>query len=275
MPLPLSSPHVHTQFCDGKSAAEDMARAAHALGFVSLGFSSHSSLAFDLVFAMSAEGEQAYIREVTRIRDEYAGRMKVWLGIEADSFSAFDRSAYEYTIGSVHYLACPDGYMLPVDAEAHLLADGIAKYYAGDGVAMAADYFANMGKYVREFRPDIIGHFDLVTKYNGDGSLFDTGDPRYRRAATDALDEAKAGCDLLEVNTGAMARIGSPAPYPEYRLLEYWRSIGGRVILSSDCHSAKDLTAGYELAESLVRRAGFREAWLLGTGEALFEAAAL
>ena len=74
---------------------------------------------------------------------------------------------------------------------------------------------------------------------------------------------------LKVVNTGA------PAPYPEFGLLAYWRALGGRVILSSDCHHAKDLAAGYEVAEALVRKAGFREAWLLGRGWELFEAAPL
>ena len=40
--IPLSSPHVHTPYCDGKSTAAEMAAAALDAGFVSLGFSGHA-----------------------------------------------------------------------------------------------------------------------------------------------------------------------------------------------------------------------------------------
>ena len=43
--IPLSSPHVHSQFCDGRNTAEEMVLAAISRGFVSLGISGH----FDLV----------------------------------------------------------------------------------------------------------------------------------------------------------------------------------------------------------------------------------
>ena len=43
----LSSAHVHTTFCDGKSTAEELAVRACELGFVSLGFTSHAPQTFD------------------------------------------------------------------------------------------------------------------------------------------------------------------------------------------------------------------------------------
>ncbi len=275
MALRLSSPHVHTQFCDGKSTAADMARSAFEKGFVSLGFSSHSHLDFDPKFAMRFTDEPVYIEEITRLAQEYAGRMKIWAGLEADSFSAFDRARFQYVIASMHYLKTPDGYYLPMDADASLLQDGIIKYFGGDGVAMAKSYFAHLGAHIRETKPDIIGHYDLIMKNNRDFSLFDADSPQYRKAATDAMDEAFSGCSLMEVNTGAMARWGHPVPYPEIGLLRYWRAVGGRVILSSDCHNAKDIMAGYDVAEQVIRQAGYREVWLLGTGDEVFEAARL
>ena len=49
MSLTLSSAHVHTTFCDGKTPAPDMARTAYEKGFVSLGFSSHAPQDFPFV----------------------------------------------------------------------------------------------------------------------------------------------------------------------------------------------------------------------------------
>ena len=43
----LSSAHIHTTFCDGKSTAHDMAQMAYKMGFVSLGFTSHAPQMID------------------------------------------------------------------------------------------------------------------------------------------------------------------------------------------------------------------------------------
>ncbi|HPY94211.1 MAG TPA: hypothetical protein PLR12_02185, partial [Clostridia bacterium] len=72
-------------------------------------------------------------------------------------------------------------------------------------------------------------------------------------------------------NTGAIARSGASAPYPGLELLRYWRTIGGQVILSSDCHRASQLNAGYGQGEKLIRAAGYKKAAFLGRHEDLFE----
>jgi histidinol phosphatase-like PHP family hydrolase len=57
-----------------------MAEAAYARGFVSLGFSEHAPQPIDAKWGMA--DEPGYIAEVCALRAEYAGRMKIWLGIE-------------------------------------------------------------------------------------------------------------------------------------------------------------------------------------------------
>ena len=47
--------HVHTTFCDGKNTAEEMVKAAIALGMDEIGFSSHAHQPFDFDYCMSKE----------------------------------------------------------------------------------------------------------------------------------------------------------------------------------------------------------------------------
>ena len=54
----LSSAHVHTTYCDGKTPAPLMARAALEKGFVSLGFSSHAPQRFDPGYCVDTEKEE-------------------------------------------------------------------------------------------------------------------------------------------------------------------------------------------------------------------------
>lgn len=272
--IPLSSPHVHTPYCDGKSTAAEMAAAALDAGFVSLGFSGHACQGYDPEYAMSAAGEAAYMREVRHLRKEYDGRMRIWLGVERDTFAQADRSLYDYIIGSVHYIPYGEHY-ISVDGNPTVLADALKTQYQGDGMALAHAYYDQLAHYIKDYRPDIIGHFDLVRKHNRKLELFDEADPAYLRIARPAMEQAFEGCNLLEVNTGGMARSGALEPYPILPLLKHWRQLGGRVILSSDCHLAKQIAFGYEKGLALIRQAGFEQITYLGTGDALFEEAAL
>lgn len=270
----LSSPHVHTRWCDGKSTAEETVRSALEKGFVSIGFSSHAVQHFDPDYCVAFEHEQDYIDEVRAVQRKYAGRIRVWLGMERDSHSPADRTRYEYVLASVHYLQ-HEGKYYAVDG----LPEDVRRYVQdacrGDGAQMAVRYYDVLGAYIESYKPDIIGHFDLVMKNNRDGLLFDPDDPRVAKAAHQAMDRAFAGCRVMEVNTGAVVRSKGGAPYPSLKLLRRWRQMGGQVILASDCHLAAQIDAGYQQGLQLMREAGYKHMLLLGRGAELFETGAI
>ncbi len=266
----LSSPHVHTRWCDGQSTAEEMVLSALQKGFVSLGFSSHGVQHFDPDYCIAFEHEQDYIDEVRAVQKKYEDRIRVWLGVERDSYSPADRQRYEYVLGSVHYLPHGEDYT-PVDGKPEDVARYIREECGGDGSLMALRYYRRLGAYIEAYKPDIIGHFDLVAKNNRDGALFDREDPRIERAALEAMVQAFAGCQVMEVNTGAIVRSGASSPYPSLKLLQRWRRMGGQVILASDCHYAPQMDAGYKEGLQLMREAGYRRMLLLGRGKQLFE----
>ena len=63
----LSSAHVHTTFCDGKSSARDMTKDALDKGFVSLGFTSHAPQTFDPAHCIDPAREEDYKAEIRKI----------------------------------------------------------------------------------------------------------------------------------------------------------------------------------------------------------------
>ncbi len=272
--IPLSSPHVHSLYCDGKSSIEEMVQSALARGFVSVGISSHARQDFDQKYSMADDKETAYIAEVRGLREKYKDRLRLWLGIERDYFSTADGASYDYVIGSVHYID-HNGHKITVDGDAERLQEDIRTYYAGDGCVFAIDYYRLLGHYVSRYKPAIIGHFDLVMKNNRRHEHFDPQNTAVLQAAYDALSACFEGCRLMEVNTGAMARSGAAVPYPAMDLLKRWREMGGQVILSSDCHFAPQIDAFYTEGLQLMQDAGFREMQILGRYDALFETVAL
>ena len=274
MSIPLSSPHVHSLYCDGRSSMEEMVQSAIAKGFVSMGFSSHAKQDFDPHDCMAEDMEAAYITEVLSLQAKYKDRIRLWLGIERDYFSTADGNQFDYVIGSVHYID-RDGHIIAVDGSAAKLTEDIRVHYAGNGAAFAVDYYRLLGAYISKYRPAIIGHFDLVMKNNRLHELFNPGDLSVLQAAHSALADCFSGCSLMEVNTGAIARSGAKAPYPSIDLLRHWREMGGLVILSSDCHYAPQIAAGYTQGLRLIRDAGYSDMLILGQNENLFDTVAL
>lgn len=274
----LSNAHTHTTYCDGQSTAREQLDAARKLGFVSLGFSGHAMQGFDWQYCMSAEGQQAYLNEICRLRDEAAqSGIRVYAGLEQDALTpdvekAKNRSAFDYIIGSAHYFPEPLGdQWVAVDGSPELLKRYIDLHFDGDAIAMAQAYFSIHAAAVERDRPDFIGHFDLVRKSAARIGL-DTSDGAYRRAALDALARARKGCRVLEVNTGNIARGYDTAPYPADFLLDAWRELEGELTLTSDCHNAAMMDCAFAPTLAMLRAKGWKRLLRLGVGEALWDA---
>ena len=240
----LCNYHTHTRFCDGHDEPEELVREAIRLGCPELGFSGHSHVSFDDC-CMSVEGTARYKAEIGRLREKYAGEIRVLLGVEQDFYGDLPTDEYDYVIGSVHYVH-KDGRYLAVDESRESFLENVARAYGGDVYAFAEDYYALVGQIWEKTRCRVVGHFDLITKFNEGDCLFDTAHPRYQRAALAALDALADAPVLFEINTGAIARGYRRTPYPAPWLLAELRARGAELILSSDCHRREDLLCGME-----------------------------
>ena len=258
MPL-KSNIHTHSTFSDGRNAPEEMVRAALERGFHTLGFSEHGVADYDDC-GMTPEGEARYRAEILRLREKYAGRISILLGYEHDWFAPFDPAPYDYTIESLHYLPCPDGYF-SVDWTRPKLQDAIDRYYGGDPYGLCRDYFRTVCDSMQGTDAAVLGHIELVMKFNEARDLFDDADPRYLGPALETAELAAKSGRLIEVNTGAIARGYRREPYPGRAMLERIRECGGRVILTSDCHDARFLDCAFPECLELLRACGFESVW--------------
>ena len=131
---------------------------------------------------------------------------------------------------------------------------------------MAAAYFETMATVLDVTACDIIGHFDLITKFNEGGRMFDETDPRYRNPALEVLEHLCRRGGVFEINTGAMSRGYRTRPYPAAPLLRAIREFGGAVVLSSDAHSADAVDAYLNQAAELAAACGFASRRVLRHG---------
>lgn len=256
----LSNLHTHTTLCDGKNSPEEMVLAAIDKGFSSIGFSGHGYTDFDLSYCL--KDMDAYIRTIRDLQERYRSKIDIYLGVEEDSGCPLpNRSDFDYLIGSSHYVQL-NGSFYPIDCGADKLQECI-KLFDGDPLKLADSYYRIFCDYIHTRKPDIIGHFDLITKYDElDASLF-LNNPAYQALAERYLKEALKSDCLFEINTGAIGRGYRTSPYPSEELLHVLKTNGGKVTLSSDCHAADKLDCFFTEARAILRDIGFQYIYVL------------
>ena len=258
----LSNFHTHTDFCDGLSSAREQVEAALSFGFHTLGFSGHGYVPFEGLYAgMTPDATRRYREAVNELKNLYAGRLNIFTGLENDSVNMQPAGDYDYTIGSVHCIKCGDKYY-SVDSREETVARAVENEFGGDGLAFASAYFKAVEKFVSEKRADILGHIDLVRRFNAK-PFFDTNNPEYRRAASTALERAVSAGYIVEASTAPLQKGISDELYPACFLLEQAAELGARVIVNSDAHVAANLNFAFDRAEEILRAAGFKERWEL------------
>ena len=268
----LKDMHVHTRFCDGSGTPDEIVQAAIAKGIDVIGFSGHGHMSFDEEVCMSIAGTEEYEKAVREAADKYADKIRVLCGVEQDYYSDQTPERWDYVIGSAHYVEIPladfteakgagselaeiaancevsGAFAYPaVDDTPEKFEYAIEKFFGGDVYAFAEKYFEVEADVVRKTGADIIGHFDLISKFNaggefgGKGKYFDESHPRYIAAwqkAADALLETGA---LFEINYGGINRKRRTEPYPSKPIREYLEARGAKFINSSDSHTPDTL----------------------------------
>lgn len=263
--------HMHTKHSDGTATVTEMGKAAHELGMKIIGFSDHAYVIRpDGTEPFGIKGAQldAYMDDVYALRDMYRGKMEVLCGFEAENISKLDyitesqQKRLDYLIGSTHSMV-KNGEGFELDYGEELLIDCVNRLYQGDYMELAKEYYELVAQVVRNTHCRIIGHFDLIMKYNQDKKLFDDDDPIYREAALACMESLLKEDVLFEINTGAIARGNRREPYPSAFLLKELNRRGGKITLNSDTHATS--TIGYEFEKSirLAWDCGFRRIYTL------------
>ncbi|MBQ7786283.1 MAG: histidinol-phosphatase HisJ family protein [Clostridia bacterium] len=270
--------HMHSTWDDGQNTVEEMILASKAAGLSSVGVSVHSPLPYGTSWACPEAKLPAYISEVRALQKKYEGVMDVYLGIEWDAESPVDPAQYDYAIGSVHHIPvaclppenCPEELreMLSmdyptVDESAEATQKMLRAYFDDDADALARAYFAQYQKIAAQEKAQIVGHFDLLTKFDERRGFFHPQSRAYRKAALDAMEMLVKAKKIFEVNTGAISRGYRSEPYPSRELLCALRETGGKVTVSADAHHVSGVTCAFEAAERIVRECGFKEIWVL------------
>ncbi len=237
--------HVHSDFSDGRDSPRDIVLAAMDMGLTAIGFSDHAFAPVDVDCCIPKARIAEYQKTIRSLSDEFRGRIEILCGIEQDLDAPYGTEEYDYAIGSVHYL-CRDGVYAAVDHTPEVLKDARDRLFGGDIYALIENYYERVALLPQRQRFQIVGHFDLVSKFNEKERLFDPSHPRYAAAWQAAADSLLKTHTLFEINTGAISRGWKSVPYPAPDIISYIKKRGGAFLLSSDSHSKETLAFQFD-----------------------------
>jgi histidinol-phosphatase (PHP family) len=243
------------QFCDhARDTLADIVAAYHAAGFECVGLSEHMpSLSDDWLYPDEVElGRTAgwmldrfarYVAEARRLEREYAGRMRILVGMESEWYPGCGpwvaelrgRFGLDYVVGSVHHVG---GICFDFSKEDYARA----AQQAGGIVPMYAAYFDAQLEMMQVIQPEVVGHLDLIRLYDQD----------YRRNLSESkvwervqrnLGWIRQGDTVIDVNARALLK-GQMEPYVCLPIMDEAVRLGIGVAYGDDAHGMSDV--GFE-----------------------------
>ena len=264
--MPHTNYHSHCNFCDGTDEPGVYARAALEQGMIAYGFSSHVPMPFFCAWSMKAENLAVYTEQIEKLKLEYKGRLQIYRSLEIDyipgligpATSFIKEANLDYTIGSIHFVdRYENGTHWEIDGTAAIFDDGLQKIFGGDIQNAVTRYYDLTRMMVREECPDVIGHIDKIKMQNPDSKYFSEDADWYKTEVLRTLDVIKGTKAIIEVNTRGLYKKKTTEPYPGKWMLGEILKRKIPVMVNSDSHHPKEITAEFEATFSLLKEAGF------------------
>lgn len=236
--------HTHHHRCGhAVGSIHDYCEAALKLGMTTFGISDHGPAYWldgdhaQPQTQMACSSVSGYVAEALMERENYAGRVDIRVGLEADWIpglaedlkAILDAHPFDYVLGSVHYIL---GQSIFSRTRWHSEApsDVYTAYYEELCRAAASGLF------------DILSHLTAVEAYGPpiDPALAKSLYPMVAAAIKDS------GC-VVELNTsGYRKRPHGDDPFPNHRLLAELVSRRVPLTFGSDCHAPHEVGFGAE-----------------------------
>jgi histidinol-phosphatase (PHP family) len=166
--------------------------------------------------------EASYFAEAQRLRDKYAGQIRILIGFECDwirpeSETLIDESLarlpFEFFMGSIHHTRT-----VPIDYD-RAMYEQARDAAGGSDERLFEAYFDEQLHMLQQLRPLVVGHFDLIRLKSDDPERsFKQWAGVWERILRNLDYVARYG-GLLELNSAAL-RKGMREPYPKAEICQ-------------------------------------------------------
>jgi histidinol-phosphatase (PHP family) len=199
-----------------------------------------------------------YVSAALDLRRDYEGRLELLIGFETEALPLADwpermralraSAPFDYIVGSVHSIGD-----LWIDLNAETSERAASEN--GGWEALRCTYFDRLAELVQALRPEIVGHVDLIRRFEPPDFRFS---PLALAHAERVLEAARAQGAALEVNAAPVRRGFGPV-YPGPQLLARACEMGVAVTLGDDSHGPEGVGVGLDACLEAIARAGYRE----------------
>lgn len=247
-------------FCEHATGSlREILQAALSHGFDTFGITEHAPRT-EARFLYASERAKGY--SVTRLQqeferyaaasaslqEEFRGRLRVLRGFEAEivptssyaasTLSLRKRFAFDYIVGSVHYVE-------EISIDESQATHRCAVEACGGLEPFLVRYYRLVRRMIADLRPEVVGHLDLPRLHAPPGA--DLATARIRAAAALAIEEARAQGCILDLNTAAW-RKGLSCPYPAPWLVRMAAEAGVPFCFGDDSHDPLQVGFGLDRA---------------------------
>ncbi len=183
---------------------------------------------------------------IDEARRRYDGRLEIRLGLESDWFPGMEswleklhsRVPLHHVLGSVHFFG----------------PQWMETFHRGDALETRRTYFTHLADSAETGLFDTLAHPDLVKNFQPDAWDF----AAVRDTVEAALDRIARTGVAMELNTsGLQKRLPEMNPGPE--MLRLMAARGIPVVVGSDAHRARRVSADFEAALDMLETAGYEE----------------
>ena len=259
------------QFCHHASdKLEDVIRAYIDAGFSWVGITEHMAPLSDVVrYPDEAESDlsadflldrfRTYFRECRSLQQKYSNRIDIYSAFETETYtgsSAFVRELVEelkpdYLVGSVHHV---NGICIDYD-QANF--DEAVKG-SGSLEALYQEYFDSQFEMLQDLEPSVVGHFDLIRKYDPD-YLETLGKPGVWERIERNLDFISECGLILDFNLRGFDK--ATEQYPSMPVLEAAFELDIDVVPGDDSHGVSSVGRNYEKGVEILKSLGASLEW--------------
>jgi histidinol-phosphatase (PHP family) len=237
--------HMHTSFSDGNETYLKYLEVARKCDLAEIGFSDHITL-LPVEWCVQPIDYPVLRENLRSLCSDFSEDVQVRFGLEVDYFPGREKEIKEaisyfpvdYVIGSVHFI---NGWNFDGDKSLY------GKWSNDEIYRM---YFELLQQAAKSGLFDIIGHFDLVKKFqcwpeNDQTSLFE-----------ETLRVIKEANMVMELNTSGLDRPCGEF-FPSRKILDLAFKIGVPITLGSDAHKPEQVGRHFEKAIQMLKAAGY------------------
>lgn len=249
--------HMHTEFStDSESPVRSMLDAALKKGLTSVCITDHLDLDYPDDEELGPEPFQLdlkkYITMLTRMREEYRGKLNVYIGVELGLQPHLGKAyeeltgqfPFDFVIGSLHLVHGMDPYY--------------GKIFEGKSDAdVYREAFQETNRCLEKVSSfDVLGHLDYVVRY-GKHKAQEYSYRKFSDEIDEILKKVISGGKGLEMNMGGIKYgLGFANPHPD--VLKRYRELGGEIVtVGADAHKPEHIAYDFAEAGDILKACGF------------------